>query len=239
MNLNRAAFNLSRIGINLALSVAWLELLGQINLDSVTTKPVASNGLLSGMLKFGFVLFVCAEFVVSYLFLSPSTTNFMTYAVPAILLCAETLVSVFFIVSSNRVLRRLRNLSYLKDNEAIRRKSFLIFLSGCNPVLNIAILIFLTIHLDVAGNSPVVYLITVGFMNWCRLFDAFFQLLLLKPLEQAMFPASINSIIHGIARVLLSGIAPKRKVTPTPPTSNEANTKSATDGSRWQTAEGY
>lgn len=220
MNLTRPGFSFSRIGINFALTITWLDLSGQ--LKNASTRKSRPNRL---AFQIGFVLFLFAEIPFSYLLLQPATSGIFIRWISVIFVVVESVVGSFFILSSLVVLCQIRGSGDLWKNKVIRRVSLLVLLSGCNSILNIGMFLVLSIKLDTVLNSPLLYLVCFGIPMYCRIFDAALQVCILKPPAQNLIPDS--SEVGGAMRAIAQAVKSMGSVSSQQDTLNGVNGKVA------------
>jgi hypothetical protein len=184
-------FSLSRIGINLAISIIWIDLAGQNN--SAGARPSRAMNIRC-LLQYGFVAFCSAEILVTVLFLDPSTTTATILLVPAILFACESVVASYFVWSASKMLFSLG--SSVKSSEPVKRASRLILISGLNSLFNIGLLAAMTSQpflMFMIYNEPLPKFFFAALIG-CRLLDALIQVLILKPTTVHACPKPLRYI---------------------------------------------
>jgi len=194
-NLERQLFSLSRIGINLAICITWNELRCQTEGGKIEIKWTKR------ILQLGFLTFCLLEIPVSMLLLTRKFSVQFIQLVPAMVLVCELCVGSYFAISGVMLLRELGQVNSqtqseslrLSKNQAVMRAARLIFVSGINSLVNIVTLCILSTNLERYRSDVWMYLALSGFLVYCRLLDAFLQILILKPASQQLVPEGIQT----------------------------------------------
>ncbi len=240
-NYSRQLFSFVRCGSNLAIAIVWSEIMRQAYRTSDT-------GWRDRFLKTSVPLLFLLEIPVLYFLLNPATSYAFAKIVPALALPVELSVGLYFAISAFRLLKKLALIngqSTMEGKASIERVSKLVFLSGFNSLLNIAVLAYLALNTDFVLSAPIVYLTCSGFIAYCRLIDATLQILVIKGSSAPLIPAFLTMVKEdskaAIVKTFQRVLTQKKSQQDSGPPSNYKKKSGGVvvptmDSSRWQTA---
>ncbi len=186
------AFSLSRIGLNLVITIVWLDFANKVR-GAKTSKTLQL--LLAGS---AFV-FIVADVASSILLASVENAYFFQSIIPTILFASELVVGLFFCFSSFNMLRTIAKVTGKRNLEEqhTSRTAKIVLLSGFNSFFNVITLLTISVNLDQIVKTPSSFLLMFGLAIYCRLIDAVCQIMICKPAHISLFGDSGFSLTSG------------------------------------------